>query len=63
MGGRINIYEPLVKKEDYIKEESRSFLQKLHNNSLTSLVAALYDGKSISKEDLEKLKRFIEEAE
>lgn len=61
--GRFNIYEPLVKKDDYLKEESKSFLQKLHNNSLTSLVASLYNGKNISKEDLEELKRFIEEAE
>jgi len=61
--GRFNVYEPLVKKEDYLKKVSRSFLQKVHNNSLTSLVASLYDGKSISKEDLDELKKFIEEAE
>ena len=61
--GRFNVYEPLVKKEDYLQKESKSFLKRMHNNSLTSLVASLYDGKHISKEDLKELKKFIEEAE
>jgi BlaI family penicillinase repressor len=60
--GRQNIYSAQVKKEDYLKRESRSFLQKLYHGSLTGLVASLYDGKIVSKEELEKLKRFIEEA-
>ncbi len=61
--GRTNLYSPIVAKDEYLKEESESFLQKMHHNSLTSLVASLYDGKCISKSDLEELKRFIEEAE
>ena len=61
--GRFNIYESQVGKEDYLQRESKSFLKKLHHNSLTSLIATLYDGNSISKDDLEELKKFIEEAE
>ena len=61
--GRFNVYKSLVNKEDYLQKESKSFLQKVHNNSLTSLVASLYDGEHISKEDLKELKKFIEEAE
>lgn len=61
--GRFNIYEPLVDKEDYLQKESRAFFRKMHRNSLTSLVASLYDGTSISKKDLDELKKFIEEAE
>ena len=61
--GRTNLYSPIVSKKEYLKEESGSFLRKLHHNSLTSLVASLYDGKNVSKDELEELKRFIEEAE
>ncbi|CDX03667.1 Penicillinase repressor [bioreactor metagenome] len=61
--GRFNVYEALVKKEDYLQKESKTFLQRMHHNSLTSLVASLYDGAGISKEDLQELKKFIEEAE
>jgi predicted transcriptional regulator len=61
--GRHNIYTVLVPREDYVQEASGTFLQKLHHNSLTSLVASLYDGQKVSKADLDELKRFIEEAE
>lgn len=61
--GRYNIYTPLICKEEYLQAESRSFLKKLYHNSLTKLVVSLYDGKSVSKEDLAELKTFIEEAE
>ncbi|MGM9525921.1 MAG: BlaI/MecI/CopY family transcriptional regulator [Peptococcaceae bacterium] len=61
--GRHNVYSVLVPREDYVQDVSSNFLQKLHHNSLTSLVASLYDGQKVSKADLEELKRFIEEAE
>ena len=61
--GRHNLYTVLVPREDYVQEASGTFLQKLHHNSLTSLVASLYDGQKVSKADLKELKRFIEEAE
>ena len=60
--GKINIYTSLVKQEDYLREESVNFLQKLHHNSLASLVASLYDGNAISKEDLQELEKFVKEA-
>lgn len=61
--GRHNVYSVLVPREDYVQDASSNFLQKLHHNSLTSLVASLYDGQKVSKADLEELKHFIEEAE
>jgi predicted transcriptional regulator len=60
--GRINYYTPLVDEKDYIEFESKSFLERLHNNSIKSFIATLYDSRGISKEDLAKLKQFIEEA-
>jgi predicted transcriptional regulator len=59
--GRINYYSPLVNEADYLQYESRSFLEKMHMGSLKSFVAALYDGSAISREDLEELKRYVEE--
>ena len=61
--GRHNVYSVLIPREDYVQEASSTLLRKLHHNSLTSLVASLYDGQKVSKADLEELKRFIEEAE
>ena len=59
--GRINIYSPLIAEKDYIEIESRSFLEKMHKSSLKSFVAALYDGRKLSAEDAEELKRYIDE--
>ena len=60
--GRTNFYSAIISKDDYLQKESKSFLQKMYHNSLTKMVATLYDGKSITKKDLEELKKFIEEA-
>lgn len=35
--GRANLYTPLVAQKDYLKAESRSFLDRLHGGSLPSL--------------------------
>jgi predicted transcriptional regulator len=59
--GKINIYTPIISKEEYLAVESKGFFSKLHNGSLTHLVATLYNTKSITRDDLDELKRFIEE--
>jgi len=59
--GRVNYYNPLIVENDYLQQESRSFLEKMHMGSLKSFVASLYDGSSISNEELEELKNYVEE--
>lgn len=60
--GKLNIYTAIVPKENYLRTESKNFIKKLYHNSLTNFVATLYSVNDISKEDLEELKKFIEEA-
>jgi len=57
--GKSNIYRSLIDEEAYLATESASFLQRVHGNSITSLVTALYGGKSISNNDLDELQQFI----
>jgi predicted transcriptional regulator len=59
--GRFNYYNTLISEKDYLQKESKTFLEKMHKNSLKSLVAALYDGDAISKEDLEELSNYVDE--
>jgi len=61
--GRSNYYQALITEESYKEAESRSFLDRLYNNSFTGLVAALYNGKAIGKEDLAELRKFLDELE
>jgi len=59
--GKTNIYTSIVSEEEYLESESKSFLERLHGNSLKSFVASLYSGDVISQRDLEELKSFIDE--
>lgn len=60
--GKFNVYSPLIEEKEYLQKESKSFLEKMYNNSVKNLVATLYNSKSISEEDFAELKKFIEEA-
>jgi len=57
--GKINHYTPMVSESEYLAVESRSFLQRLHDNSFASLVASLYGGKAVPQTDLDELQQFI----
>jgi BlaI family penicillinase repressor len=59
--GKINIYTALVGEQDYLENESRTFLERLYGNSLKTFVASLYDGKAITNDDLQELRQFINE--
>ena len=59
--GKSRYYTPLVTEEDYLAEDSRPYFQKWTGGSLRDLVACLYVNHSVTKEDLEELKAFIED--
>ncbi len=57
---RYNLYTAIISEKDYKARESRTFLEKIYNNSLPSLVVNLYNSKAIDKNDLAELKELIE---
>lgn len=59
--GKCNIYTAVIEEEDYLQNESKSFLERLHGNSVKSLMAALYNSHSITERDLKELQTFIDE--
>ncbi|WP_411676461.1 BlaI/MecI/CopY family transcriptional regulator [Caproicibacter sp.] len=59
--GRNRCYTPLIGEKEYLADENRSILEKLNGNSVTRLVASLYDSHSITPEDLEELRAFLDE--
>ncbi|MCL1842365.1 MAG: BlaI/MecI/CopY family transcriptional regulator [Defluviitaleaceae bacterium] len=60
--GKINLYSSVISENEYLENASKTFLEKLHGNSLKSLVASLYAGNAISGNDIDELRRFIDEA-
>ena len=59
--GKSKTFEPLVTEDDYQKVESASFFKRFgEKGTITGLVTALYDSKTISEKDIEELDAFIE---
>ncbi len=59
--GRTNLYSALIKEQDYLQQESKTILEKLYGNSLTAFVSSLFDGRSVEENDLDELRRYLDE--
>lgn len=57
--GKNRFYIACVEEADYLAMENKLFLNKVNNNSLTKLVASLYDSRAISENDLDELATYI----
>lgn len=58
---RNRYYTPIIKEKDYVEEENKIFLKKLNNNSIKKFIVSLYDSGTVSTDDLEEIKSFIDE--
>ena len=58
--GKTNLYYPLLKQTDYDLSETENFLDKIYNGSAKNLVAALFESKKLSAEDVSDLKKMFE---
>ena len=56
--GRIFVYMPLVKENEYIVRESRSFLERFFDGDITAMVSKYMNNNELSKTDIENL-RFL----
>ena len=58
--GNTNLYYPILKRNEYDMCETESFLSKLYKGSVKNLVAALYENKKLSKEDMSELRKMFD---
>jgi len=59
--GKTNVYEPLIAKEDYLREESKSIWKRLYQSSVKNFVTALCDSDGLTEEDFRELQDFLDE--
>ena len=52
-------YSPLVSEEELTKVETKSFIEKIYNGSLSMLLANFINDDSLSKEEIEELKKIL----
>ncbi len=55
-----NTYKAAIKKDEYLRKENESFLEKLYNGSTNKLLLNFVEEKKISKKDLQDLLDLIE---
>lgn len=60
---RTNYYSARVSEEQYKLTESESFLEKLYDRSAKDLIACLYHGRKISKENIRELREYLDTLE
>ena len=58
--GKVNAYTALVSKEEYQRSAGTSMLQKLYHGSISRFAAALYDGRTLEREELEQLQALLD---
>ncbi len=57
--GRIYIYSPVVNKKDYLKYESKSFLNKFYNGAVNKLVMNFIENDMLSSAEIDELKKIL----
>lgn len=57
--GRAYRYFPLVAESDCVREESRSFLQRVYGGAFMPMLAAMLEDQKLSAEQIEDLKKIL----
>ncbi len=52
-------YLPCIERDEYVKEETRNFLEKFFKGSSKNLAAALVDSEALSREDIRELRDYF----
>lgn len=56
---RIFVYTPLVKEEEYIKQESNSFLKRYYNGNIASMLASYLEDDKLSDTEINTLRHLL----
>ena len=60
---RTNYYAALISQKEYQVQESRSFLEKLYDNSAAKMIAQLCKTNSISPKEIAELREYLNSLE
>lgn len=61
--GRTFVYSSLIKKDEYIKTESKSFLKKFYDGTANKMVMNFIKNDMLSEEDIEELRNILNKKE
>lgn len=61
--GRRYLYSPAVAREDFLREESQGFLNKVFKGNMKELLATFVQNKQLSEQELDYLKELLNDDE
>ena len=57
--GRIFVYTPTVKEDEYVGQESRSFLKRFYDGDITAMLSAYIENDRLSDSEIEYLRSLL----
>lgn len=59
--GRVFVYTPLVREDEYVNHESDSFLNRYYDGNIVSMVSAYLDSDHLTEQDIASLNKLLSE--
>lgn len=56
---RVFVYTPLVKENEYIGQESNSFLERFYNGDITAMLSAYIENDRLSEAEIDTLRSLL----
>ncbi len=57
--GKLYLYHPLIKKDDYKQMQTKSLVSKLYDGSVKNLAVSLFKAGEMSASDIEEIKKMF----
>jgi BlaI family penicillinase repressor len=57
--GRVFVYTPLIKEDEFIGQKSRSFLERYFDGNITAMVSSYMEHDTLSDEELNQLREIL----
>lgn len=61
--GRVYVYTPLVKENEYISQQSNSFLRRFYDGDITAMLSAYIKNDRLSAEEIGTLRSILDTAD
>lgn len=56
---RVFVYTPLVKEDEYIGQESTSFLKRFYNGNITAMLSSYIENDKLSEKEIDELRSLL----
>ena len=57
--GRVFVYTPLVEENDYINQQSTSFLNRFYDGDISAMLSAYLENNQLSEKELHHLRSIL----